>query len=120
MKSLSHLTLASFACPLENNFPVHEAYSEILLRSERKKRSVNSNHMSKPSIMSLSLISSYKLKRHRPSTMTCTGLWETGVRKRTRMTTASAQMSSLGPWYELLYPQGLGLRSTKWQLPGRR
>ena len=54
MKSLSYLTLASLACPLENNFPVHGAYSEILLRSERKKRSVNSNHMSKPSIMSLS------------------------------------------------------------------
>ena len=55
MRSLSHLTLASLACPLENNFPVHEAYSEVLLRSARKKRSINSNHIPKPSIsMSLS------------------------------------------------------------------
>ena len=54
MKSLNHLTLASLACPLANKFPVHEAYSEVLLRSARKKRSVTSNHISKPSIMSLS------------------------------------------------------------------
>ncbi|CAN0472107.1 unnamed protein product, partial [Ascophyllum nodosum] len=50
--------------------------------------------------------------------MTCTGLWETGVRKRTRMTTASARMSSLGPWYEFLHPRRA--RATKYQVATSR